>query len=118
MPTTNDKVDAYIEALADDAKQLAVQIRQMIHQTLPDAREEFKWSRPCYEANEPICYFVVNKKHINLGFYNGIDLEDPHGLLEGTGKKLRHVKIQLQDGVIPDGAEELLQSAGAAAASA
>jgi len=36
----------------------------------------------------------VQKSHVNLGFYHGASLNDPAGLLEGTGKKLRHVKVR------------------------
>ena len=32
--------------------------------------------------------------YINLGFYQGAVLADPQGLLEGTGKGLRHVKLR------------------------
>ena len=31
---------------------------------------------------------------MNLGFYHGAMLPDPDGLLDGTGKRLRHVKIR------------------------
>jgi hypothetical protein len=39
------------------------------------------------------CYIAVYRTHINLGFYHGALLPDPKQLLEGTGKGLRHVKI-------------------------
>jgi len=39
-------------------------------------------------------YIAVQSSHINLGFYHGASLADPTGLLEGTGKELRHVKIR------------------------
>lgn len=39
------------------------------------------------------CYIAVYATHINLGFYHGASLADPDGLLEGTGKGLRHVKV-------------------------
>jgi hypothetical protein len=38
-------------------------------------------------------YIGIQKSHLNLGFYHGALLEDPAGLLEGTGKNLRHVKL-------------------------
>jgi len=38
-------------------------------------------------------YIAVQSSHINLGFYHGTSLADPTGLLEGTGKELRHIKI-------------------------
>lgn len=31
--------------------------------------------------------------HVNVGFFRGAELEDPDGILEGTGKFMRHVKI-------------------------
>lgn len=31
--------------------------------------------------------------HVNVGFFLGADLPDPHGLLQGTGKFMRHVKV-------------------------
>ena len=39
-------------------------------------------------------YIGVQRDHVNLGFYRGALLADPRGLLEGTGKGLRHVKVR------------------------
>lgn len=32
--------------------------------------------------------------HVNVGFFRGAELSDPSGLLEGTGKFMRHVKLR------------------------
>lgn len=32
--------------------------------------------------------------HVNVGFFLGAWLDDPSGLLEGTGKRMRHVKLR------------------------
>ena len=32
--------------------------------------------------------------HVNVGFFLGAWLDDPAGLLEGTGKRMRHVKLR------------------------
>lgn len=32
--------------------------------------------------------------HVNVGFFRGAELPDPAGLLEGTGKYMRHVKLR------------------------
>ena len=39
-------------------------------------------------------YLMPHRAWVNLGFYQGAALPDPDGLLEGTGKKLRHVKLR------------------------
>ena len=38
-------------------------------------------------------YLAPQRGRVNLGFYHGASLADPAGLLEGTGKALRHVKV-------------------------
>ena len=32
--------------------------------------------------------------HVNVGFFLGAHLADPAGLLEGSGKNMRHVKLR------------------------
>ena len=39
-------------------------------------------------------YVAVFTAHVNVGFFFGALLEDPAGLLEGTGKRMRHVKLR------------------------
>jgi hypothetical protein len=41
---------------------------------------------PCYSWGD----------HVNLLFARGTEIEDPYGMLEGTGKKFRHLKIRDQ----------------------
>ena len=42
-------------------------------------------------------YILPYKRWVNLGFYQGVELADPEGLLEGTGAKMRHVKMRSVD---------------------
>lgn len=39
-------------------------------------------------------YVNVFRAHVNVGFYHGNSLPDPVHLLEGTGKRMRHVKLR------------------------
>ena len=39
-------------------------------------------------------YVCVFRAHANVGFFYGAELEDPSGVLVGTGKRMRHVKIR------------------------
>ena len=38
-------------------------------------------------------YVNAFKSHVNVGFFRGAEIADPKGLLEGTGKFMRHVKL-------------------------
>ena len=46
------------------------------------------------KMSESHCYVAPQKDRVNLGFWHGVDVSDPHGLLEGTGKRLRHLKVR------------------------
>lgn len=41
----------------------------------------------------PFAYVNTFKNHVNVGFFYGAMLEDPAGLSEGSGKRMRHVKL-------------------------
>ena len=43
--------------------------------------------------NAPFTYINVFSKHMNLGFFYGVELEDSTGMLQGTGKRMRHIKL-------------------------
>ena len=49
------------------------------------------------KMSEAYCYLMPQRDRVNLGFYHGVDVDDPTGALEGTGARLRHVKVR------PDG---------------
>ena len=59
----------------------------------------------------PFGYVGVFTAHVNVGFFYGAGLADPAGLLEGSGKSMRHVK--LKPGVATDDAalERLIEAA-------
>ena len=46
------------------------------------------------KMSEGYVYIMPHSRWVNLGLYNGVGLPDPKGLLEGTGARLRHVKIR------------------------
>lgn len=46
------------------------------------------------KMSEGYCYILPYSDWVNLGFYKGTDIDDPDRLLEGTGSKMRHVKIR------------------------
>jgi len=61
--------------------------------------------------SEHYAYIGVQGSHVNLGFYHGASLSDPDGLLEGTGKELRHIKIRSVADAGRAGVTELLNQA-------
>jgi hypothetical protein len=58
-------------------------VRELLHDGCPVA---------CVE-DAPFGYVNAFKSHVNVGFFQGAALADPAGLLEGSGKRMRHVKL-------------------------
>jgi len=41
-----------------------------------------------------VCYISAQSDYVNFRFARGTELSDPEGVLEGTGKGMRHVKVR------------------------
>jgi hypothetical protein len=60
-----------------------------------DVRELLHDGHPTACAGDAAFGYVdAFSAHANVGFFYGAALEDPAGLLEGTGKRMRHVKLR------------------------
>jgi len=90
----NKEVDEYISTAPSPKREIMTELRKLIHESVPGVMEEFKWSRPIFKAQKDFAYFVATKNTVNLGFYTTEGFGDPDGILEGTGKSMRHVKLR------------------------
>ncbi len=93
-------VEQFLSTYPPEVRELAQKTRELVKAIVPDVQEQV------YEAYKTIgygsgtkmeamfCYIAPLKDRINLGFYRGVVLKDADGLLEGTGKLLRHVKVR------------------------
>ena len=53
-----------------------------------------KWGHPWRAGRDLVLVVGAFRQHVGVEFWRGSTIEDPHHLLEGTGKNLRHVKIR------------------------
>ena len=58
-----------------------------------------------------ICSINVFVRHVTLAFARGADLDDPAGILQGTGKGMRHVTIRAAAEIPRQGLTALLRAA-------
>lgn len=89
----NKNVDSWISELDPEHRKISGRLRDLILDAEPELKESIKWSNPVYEKDGNVCYLACNDKYVTLGFFNGAVLNDPESLIEGTGAKMRHVKI-------------------------
>ena len=104
-------VDAYIAGLPDWQAEIVTTVRKIILEASPGTKESIKWAQPVYENNGPFAYIKAFKNAVNFGFWRGVDLEDPKSLLQGSGEKMRHIKLTRLDQVQPQVYADFVQQA-------
>ena len=80
---------------------IAKKLREVILEDFPEAVEVVRLGDRAAnygvgpkKMSEAHVYVMPQPEYVNLGFYHGAELPDPEGLLEGTGAKMRHVKLR------------------------
>lgn len=90
-------VEAWIEQGSARQRAQLTELRSILMATVPDAVESLKWGQPCYVRRSLFCYLQCAKTHVTLGFQQGAVMNDPHGVLRGAGKQMRHVTFEEGD---------------------
>jgi hypothetical protein len=87
-------IDAWLRAHAGALGQLAQRWFEVMRACGDDVREVLHDGHPtaCVGA-AAFGYVNAFAAHVNVGFFRGAELPDRHGLLEGTGRFMRHVKL-------------------------
>jgi hypothetical protein len=95
-------IDAWFRGSSPELGLMAQAWVNQMRKCGPDVRELMHDGCPV-ACIEDVAFGYVNvfTAHINVGFYLGSSLDDPADLLEGSGKRMRHVK--LRPGVDRDG---------------
>jgi len=102
-----------------EVQALAEGLRQVVRELLPEATEIVRlgWQSASYrcgpKARDEFLAIMPKRDHVNLHLPDGVDLRDPYGLLEGSGKRVRHVKIRGMADLKREGLSELIRQAQA-----
>jgi hypothetical protein len=88
-------IDTWLRAQRDDLRQLVERWFVHMRQCGGDVRELMHDGCPTACVGDAAFGYVnAFKDHVNVGFFFGALLKDPARLLEGTGKRGRHVKLR------------------------
>ncbi len=102
MPTKESKADfdKLFSKFDPRIRALGKKTRALVLDVFPAAHEKTYWGWVVivygFSEKKSDAVFTINpiKAYVQLYFMRGTELSDPDGLLEGTGKKLRHVNIR------------------------
>ena len=72
------------QSLFESLRACGPDVRELLHDGCPTA---------CVE-DAAFAYVNAFSRHVSVGFFQGAALEDPSGLLEGSGLRMRHVKVR------------------------
>jgi hypothetical protein len=85
----------------DELRACGEDVRELLHDGCPTA---------CVE-DAAFGYVNVFSAHVNVGFFQGAELFDPDRLLEGKGKRMRHVKLRPGSDIDPVTLSRLIDQA-------
>lgn len=88
-------IDAWLDACAPELGAIARTWFTQLRRCGDDIRELMHDGCPvACVGDAAFAYVNVFKAHVNVGFFLGAGLDDPAQLLEGEGKRMRHVKLR------------------------
>ena len=113
-------VEGLLRGYSEDVQRLGEAARRAIRTWVPGMSESVDAAaRTIAYAHAPgyagmVCTLIMSKTGIKLGIVEGASLPDPRGLLEGTGKRHRHVPLSTPGDLRRPGTKELVLAASAA----
>lgn len=107
------QIDEYIAGLSGWKRELVTDLRTLVHDAVPDVREEWKWSTPVFASGGPVCAIGAFADHVKLNFFKGASLPDPHGLFNAglDAKASRAIDLHEGDAVDRPALADLLGAA-------
>jgi hypothetical protein len=106
------EVDAWFTARPGPLGTLSRHCFEILRAAGDDVRELLHDGHPtaCL-GTAAFAYVDAFSAHVNVGFFHGSDLDDPAGLLEGSGKFMRHVKLRPDSMPDQDALQQLIHEA-------
>ncbi|MEM6718762.1 MAG: DUF1801 domain-containing protein [Bacteroidota bacterium] len=90
----------FLQLKPKDCIDLFIDLRNFVLELYPEANELLYHTHALTavftiseKLSDGFCMIPIYSKHLNLGFHKGTLLNDPHELLQGTGKLIRHIPI-------------------------
>jgi hypothetical protein len=105
-------IDAWMQDHLGELGTIAQRWFEVMRNCGDDVRELLHDGHPTACVGEAaFAYVNAFTAHVNVGFFRGTELPDPHRLLEGTGKFMRHVKLRPEQDIDDAALAQLIATA-------
>lgn len=109
---SNEAVDEFVKTkVLPEHQPIVATLRTLMKEGAPEAAEVISYGSPAWKGNKILAIISPSKTHITFAFERGAEFTDQHGLLEGSGKKTRHVKIKKADSINQDALRDYIKQA-------
>jgi hypothetical protein len=96
-------IDEYIAGFGGDWRSETVaRLREIVDTAAPEASSTIKWAQPVWDTNGPFAYVKAFTSSVNIGFWRGTQLDDPAGILDGEGERMKHLTLREGDPIPAD----------------
>jgi hypothetical protein len=110
--TPSELITNRINELTDWRGSMYAKLRQLVNESSPNLKEEWKWGTATWTSNGLVCVLNAFKEHMKIVFDKGASLPDPMGLFNaGLGKKWRAIDFYENSVINEPGIKELIQKA-------
>jgi hypothetical protein len=91
--------DKDVQALALGLRDLVIAALAPCHEYAFQMRSKtvLLYGATAHAIEDNICNIAVLRQHVTLTFRHGAELRDPHALLRGTGRIMRHIRIERRE---------------------
>ena len=92
--------DEYLKDQSPKNQTIIRALRRFVKRVQPGLDEAVKWGNGCWIGRDgPVAYVYSATGYVQFGFFRGSSLKDPKGLLEGSGRYVRHTKVRASSGI-------------------
>ena len=110
-----DVVQEFLSNYPEQIRRICAELRNAARKAMPKAHEFLYYDAINYSLSDSplgrICYISPMRTYVTLGFLSGAQLNDQHHLLQGGGKRARHVKIRKLEEAKNAAIKDLLKAA-------
>lgn len=102
-PSKPKNIDAFLSVLKKQSPQIfniLNKARKLVHKQYPSVVERIMYGGVMFSLGEDdVGGLFPYTKHVSFEFSKGVNMKDPNGYLEGSGKGRRHVKLSSVDDI-------------------
>jgi hypothetical protein len=110
-----DPIEEFLSNYPEEIRKVIGELRKVARSSMHGAHEFLYYDAISYSLSDSplgrICYVSPMQTHVTLGFLFGATLDDKQHLLQGSGKRARHVSIRTLEEARNPALKELIKAA-------